>query len=357
MKRPTLSSGLIISALLLGLSARSQAETTPPQPINLLSDVDFLVLTGAGIQNLSGPSLGFNGNIGTSPSTGATITGIGTAEVNGKIYTVDATGPSGSTIAPSFLTTAKNDMTTAYNDGFGRVLNVITQTPELGGLTLAPGLYWSSTGFTISTGDLTLDAGGNPNGVWIFQAGTAGSPTDVNQLTTRHVTLAGGALAQNVFWVCRTGILGTDGSFRGTILAQQSVTNAGNDVFEGRQLAFTGSATFNGKANPSMSLPGRGAFGLQVAPTNGSYIYPSPTHGNTATIVYTMVQSGSVRIRIYNESGRLVDTITDTKSSSLQTSPVSVGKFAPGVYFYLINMAYDDGSKETQAKRKFVVLH
>ena len=355
MKRPITFSGYILGSLLLGLGAQALAETTPPQPVDLLSDVNFLVLTGAGIQNLSGPALHFYGNIGTSPSSGSSITGITAAMINGQIECVDAAGPAGSTIAPAFLTQAKNDMTTAYNDAFGRVLARVTQGPELGGLTLAPGLYWSATGFSVSTGDLVLDAGGNATGVWIFQAGTAGSPTDVNVLTTRKITLAGGAKATNVFWACRTGILGTHTAFRGTILAQQSVTNAGDGIFEGRQLAFTGSATFNGAANPAMLLPG-----FQIVPgadVNGSYIYPSPTTGDSATVVYTMANAGNVKIRFYNESGRLVDTIEDTKPSGFQSSPVSVNKFAAGSYFYLLSIKYDNGTSEDQGRRKFAVQH
>jgi hypothetical protein len=358
MKHPILSSGFILGTLLLGFSAPAlAAETTPPQPVDLLSDANFLVLSGAGIQNLSGAGLTFNGNIGTSPSPGASITGITAAQVNGLIYTVDATGPAGSTIDPSYLTTAKGDMTTAYNDAFGRVLAVVTQAPELGGLTLAPGLYWSATGFTISTGDLTLDAGGDPNGVWIFQAGTAGSPTDVNLLTTNHITMTNSGSANKVFWACRTGIIGTNTSFRGNILAQQSVTNAGNGIFEGRQLAFTGGITFNGVANPSMGIPGFVPAALTPTAKDGSYIYPSPTKGQSADIVYTMVHSGHATIRIHNETGRLVDTIEEDKPQGWQSSKVSVGKFAVGVYFYMLSMKYDDGSKEAQPRHKFVVRH
>src|SRR4051812_43422901 len=103
MKRPLASLAFLLSAALLGLSARGLAETTPPQPVDLLSDINFLVLSGAGIQNLSGPSLIFNGNIGTSPGPGSSITGITAAQVIGNMYTADATGPSGSTIDATLL--------------------------------------------------------------------------------------------------------------------------------------------------------------------------------------------------------------------------------------------------------------
>jgi hypothetical protein len=270
---------------------------------------------------------------------------------------VDATGPAGSTIDPAYLTVAKGAITTAYNDAFGRVLARVTQGPELGGLTLAPGLYWSATGFTISSGDLTLDTLGNPNAVWIFQAGTAGSPTDVELLSTRKVILANGASADKIFWACRTGILGTDSSFAGNIIADQSITNAGNGQFQGRQLAFTGNATFNGVANPGMTLPLPPGLLIPGPKQNSSYIYPSPARGQNADIVYTMASAGSVKIRIHNETGRLVDTIEESKPAGSQSSHVNIGKFAAGSYFYMLNIKYDNGGKESHPRHKFAVLH
>lgn len=356
MQRPFCKSILTLSALVLGLSVSAVAETTPPQPVNLLSAGNFLILTGAGIQNLAGSGLHLNGNIGTSPAPGSAITGITASQVSGNIYTVDATGPTGSTIDASLLTTAKGDMTTAYNDAFGRVLNIVTQSPELGGLTLAPGLYWSATGFSISTGDLTLDTMGDVNAVWIFQAGTATSPTDVTLVSTRNVKLSHGADAAKVFWACQSAFLGTDSTFKGNILAKQSITNAGNGSFEGRQLAFTGSATINGAAPPSFGLP-QGLRSIDPKESrDGSYIYPSPTRGANANVVYTMTSSGSVKIRFYNESGRLADTVEENKPKGWQSSDVAVGRFAPGVYFYVLTMKYDDGSSETKPRHKFVVI-
>jgi hypothetical protein len=357
MNRPITLSSFILSAILLGLGAQAVAETTPPQPIDLGSDSNFLVLSGAGIQNLSGSGLLFNGNIGTSPSSGSYITGITQAMVTGKIYCVDAAGPAGSIASPVALSKAKGDMTTAYNDGFGRVLARVTQAPELGGLTLTGGgLYWSATGFNISMGDLTLDAGGVSSRVWIFQAGTAGSPTDVNLASTRNITLTNGALAANVFWVCRSATINTSTTFAGTILAQQTITNAGNGSFEGRQLAFTGGITFNGVANPSMCAPGCTGQSAIAADQSGSYIYPSPTRGDTARIVYTLASPGSIKIRIHDEIGRLMDTITEENlPAGFLSSPVSVGKL--GSDFYMLTIKYDNGTTDVQKAHKFAVQH
>jgi hypothetical protein len=121
---------------------------------------------------------------------------------------------------------------------------------NLGGLTLAPGIYAHSAGsFLITGSDLTLDAGGNADAVWIFQmastltVGAAGAP--------RSVILAGGAQPKNVFW--QVGSAATinaagGGTMVGTIIssAGQAYSTAGNatiTTLNGRALALNASVT------------------------------------------------------------------------------------------------------------------
>jgi hypothetical protein len=85
----------------------------------------------------------------------------------------------------------------------------------------------------VSSGDLRLDARGDPDAVFIFQMAST--------LTTtpgRHVTLAGGALAANVFWqVGSSATLGTTSTFQGTIMADQAITLGTGASLNGRALA------------------------------------------------------------------------------------------------------------------------
>jgi hypothetical protein len=137
----------------------------------------------------------------------------------------------------------------AYNDLAGR-LGATDPGANLGGLTLAPGLYATASGaFAIAGSDLTLDAGGNPGAVWVFQTATtltvglAGAP--------RSVILAGGAQPKNVFW--QVGSAATinaagGGTMVGTIIssAATSFSTAGNaaiTTLEGRALALNASVT------------------------------------------------------------------------------------------------------------------
>ena len=114
-----------------------------------------------------------------------------------------------------FLTAVVQDMEFAYDDAAGRVAPDFSDlgAGEIGGLTLAPGLYKWGTGLLIST-NVTLSGG--PDDVWIFQvAGT------LNQASATHVTLAGGALPKNIFWqVAGAVTIGTYAHFEGVVLGQ-----------------------------------------------------------------------------------------------------------------------------------------
>jgi len=126
------------------------------------------------------------------------------------------------------------DMEFAYNDAAGRVSPNFTElgAGEIGGLTLAPGLYKWGTGVLIST-DVTLSGG--PDAVWIFQvAGT------LKQANATRVTLAGGALAKNIFWqVAGAVTLGTTAHFEGVVLAKTMIAVNTGATVNGRLLAQT----------------------------------------------------------------------------------------------------------------------
>jgi hypothetical protein len=122
----------------------------------------------------------------------------------------------------------------AYRDAAGRLSPDFTElgAGQIGGLTLAPGLYKWGTGLMIST-DVTLSGG--PNDVWIFQvAGT------LNQASATRVTLAGGAQPKNIFWqVAGAVTIGTSAHFNGVVLAKTMIAvNTGASV-NGRLLAQT----------------------------------------------------------------------------------------------------------------------
>jgi hypothetical protein len=197
----------------------------PQTAIDLGSAGKFAVLAGTTVTN-TGLSV-VNGNSGIWPGTA--LTGFGPGVVNGTIDTGDTAAQHG-----------QASLTIAYNDAAGRTsVDIVGLAGDLGGRTLTPGLYKSTSGLAI-TGTLTL-AG---KGVYIFQIASA--------LTINNgsgVVLTGGAQASEVFWqVGSSATLGTTSSLKGTILALTSISNATGGTLDGRALARNGAVTLDTNA-------------------------------------------------------------------------------------------------------------
>ncbi len=186
----------------------------------------FAILAGSTVTS-QGPTL-VNGMLGLSPGTA--LTGFPPGKVNGAIHLGD----------PS-AAMAKLALTTAYNDAAGRSTAPITVSGNLGGQTLAPGLYKSTSSLAISSGDLTLDGKGDSNATFIFQMASTLTTT-----SGRKVILSGGAKAANIFWqVGTSATLGTSSVFKGNLLADQSITVTTGATLEGRALTRIGAVTLD----------------------------------------------------------------------------------------------------------------
>jgi len=192
------------------------------EPVFLASASEFAILAGSSINNLGKTSV--NGEIGISPGLW-----VGGFPQNLVVWTHHSKSTKS--------TQAKIDLTSAYNDAEARRSDdVINLYGNIGGLTLTPGLYNSTTSLSISTGDLTFDAMGKANAVFIIQIATF--------LTTRpetKVILKGGALASNIFWqVGESAIFGSNSVFKGTVMALKSIKFYNGASLEGRGLARAG---------------------------------------------------------------------------------------------------------------------
>ena len=118
---------------------------------------------------------------------------------------------------------------------------------ELGNLTLTRGVYRTTSNVTIQTGNLTLDAQGDPDSVWIFQI--VGTGTLATGAPGGSITLIGGAQAKNVYWrTAGTTTIGTNTIFQGNVFSWPQVNvNTGADVL-GRLFSVTEQVTLDANA-------------------------------------------------------------------------------------------------------------
>lgn len=189
---------------------------------------NFKVLAGSTVTN-TGPTTIAGGDLGLSP--GSAVTGF----------------PPGTLIAPavmhvtdSIAAQAQLDLTTAYNYAAGLPGGAVLPG-DLSGLTFTAGLYKTSSTVMLSAGNVTLDALGDANAVFIFQIGST-----LTTIGSTQVILAGGAQAKNIFWqVGSSATLGTNSVFQGTIMALQSVTLDTGATLHGRALARNAAVTLD----------------------------------------------------------------------------------------------------------------
>jgi len=149
--RPFNACGLMIGLAVAVMFLQHDA-TAVQAPVALGSAAKFAVLAATTVTSSGATTV--NGNLGVSPGTKVT----GSLKVTGMIH---AGGPTAAQ--------AQGDLTAAYNEAAGRTAGALTVAGNLGGLTLTPGLYQSTSSLEISSGDLTLDARGVANAVFIFQ--------------------------------------------------------------------------------------------------------------------------------------------------------------------------------------------
>jgi len=215
------------TAVVLGLGVAAPVASAAQPTVGLGTATPFAVLGSSTVTN-TGPSV-ISGDLGVYAGSAATGFPPGTLIGGGTQHLADAVAQQ-----------AQHDATTAYNDAAGRTPVVTEPGGLLGGQTLAPGVYKAASALSL-TGTVTLDAGGDPNAVFIFQAGST-----LVTASGSMVSLTGGASACNVFWqVGSSATLGTTTTFVGTILALASVSLQTDASVQGRVIARTGAVTLD----------------------------------------------------------------------------------------------------------------
>ena len=217
--------GFVLVVAMASLTGVRSSASAATGPVPLGTAANFAVLAGSTVTN-TGPTT-VNGDLGLSPGT--SVTGFPPGQVNGTIHAAD-----------SVALQAQADLTAAYDDA---VASPVTATVpvELGGTTVTPGTYDSAAGTFGITGTLTLDAQGNPDAVFIFQAAST-----LITASSSSVKLINGAQASRVFWqVGSSATLGTYSTIHGTVMALASITVTTGVTVRGRMLARTAAVTLD----------------------------------------------------------------------------------------------------------------
>ena len=215
---------LALAGYAFNASARSLDATAPP-----LGDFKNFSVLGAQSVDSTGATV-LNGDLGISPGDASSITGFPPGLYTGTLHAADALAGLAQVAATNAVTALNSQPCTSNLTG-----------QDLGGLTLVPGVYCFDNAAEL-TGNLILDAQGDPNAVWIFKmestltTGTSSTVTYINSPSKLC----------NVYWrVGSSATLGEGTEFIGTIIANISVTLVTNANIEGRAIAQTGSVTLD----------------------------------------------------------------------------------------------------------------
>jgi hypothetical protein len=199
---------------------------------------DYAVLAKSGVSTTGTTAI--TGNVGLSPADHTYLTGFSeTMDASnvfstsiyvvgtGKLYAADYAVPT-----PANLTTAVSDMETAYTTAAGLATPdyIDLGAGEIGGLTLAPGLYKWGTGVGITT-DVTIS--GSETDTWVFQIAE-----DLTVASGVNVILSGGALCKNIIWqIGSSASIGTGAHMEGVILSMTAITMDTGATLNGRLLS------------------------------------------------------------------------------------------------------------------------
>jgi hypothetical protein len=263
------AAGIAATAWLVAL-ATFAAGAPAATPVQLGQAAAFAVF-GATTVTSAGTST-ISGDLGVSPGTAITgfPPGAGTGILTGTMHAGD-----------SVAAGAHTDLATAYDAAV--LVPKTADAAVLDALTLGPGVHRANAALSLA-GTLTLDGGGDPNAVFIFQAGST--------LTTAagsFVSLTNGVQACNVFWqVGSSATLGAGSLLRGSILAQTSITVGAGVTIHGRALALDAAVTLD---NDTVSAPHCAGDPTLTEPVFGDF---SATLDGSAQSTHTTISDWNV---------------------------------------------------------------
>ena len=278
-----------------------------------------------------------------TPSEGNYMVSFNSEFRNNPITTVTTV------ITPNTTTINSSNCFPAFNSAVAS-LDAVTVTDSnftalLGtdaGQIVTPGKYFIPAALAL-TKNITLDAGGNPDALFIFQAEGA-----INSTVFTTITLAGGAKACNVFWVALGGIgIGADCVIKGNLIARTAAIAVGfRSTLEGRLLSGGGAIAFGpGTASIPLgtssidlgALKGfiiythAGGLGNVIDGANTTTVYQgnilsdagAATGFETATLQYPIIPAGGM-VTVADGTSTTTYVTTETENTVLGTAHFSI---------------------------------
>ena len=323
-------------------------------PVLLGTAEHFAVLAGTTITNTGSTTISgeFGADVGLHPGTAITQDGPITLLDGGVFYQA---GQAGEAVALA----AKNDLIIAYNDAASRRPDATMIDTQLGGQILIPGVYYSDSGDFNITGTLTLDAEGDPDGVFIFLT----NDSTLITATSSVVELINGARFCRVFWqVGSSATLGTYSNFVGHIFALTSISAKTGAIIQGQLLAQNGAVTLEANRITNGFCP-------TTTPTPGSTATPTPTPGSTATptpavniivplgarktLVNRTLKNGEFTFLLKDAAGNTVNSRSNDAAGNVVFDSRQFS--APGLYLYTIAEVKGDAEGITYDPSVFTV--
>jgi hypothetical protein len=195
----------------------------------------FAVFASSGAFTNVGASI-VTGNVGNNAGA---FTAFPPGELDGQIHNIDAVSQQAATSL------------TAANSAFIDMACETTIDPAMGNnQVLTPGVYCQAAVTTL-TGNLTLDAQGNPNALFIIKL-----ESTFTTAAASTITLTNSASLCNVYWhVVGAVVLGTNSSFGGTIISNGAVTLNDGAVLSGRALTTAGAISLTNTVVSVVTIP------------------------------------------------------------------------------------------------------
>jgi hypothetical protein len=299
-------SAFVGGLLVCGLASAPSVFAASTPTVNLGQAASYAVISGASVTNANTGTTGpttVRGDLGAPTAPTGFPPGVVTGTIN--VGSSDAT--------------AYGDMQTAYAEIHDRAPGI--PLPAMAGATLTPGLYTATAaaGLAAST-TVTLDAGGDPNAVFVFQVNGA-----LSLGAGAKVKLTGGAQASHVFWQVNGAFaLGAGGQFAGTALASTTGGIGVDSVVNGRVLAQTAVTMDTDQfysAPPTVSLTGGaaedintstptisgttnvGTAGVVTVTVAGQTLHATPAQDGSWSVSPTMLANGTYSVQASTVDG------------------------------------------------------